>query len=285
MDYGVQGSRKTPEDEAYRILKYAVENGVNIFDNAPGYGEAESILGAFIASREEGLKVVTKLDGKTLEGVAHKDVSRIITDEALRSCTALNLDRLDGYLLHDPKHMYDREALTALNALKVQGIVGNIGVSIYSPQEALDAADNALIDYIQVPYNAFDHRLEKNGFFELAKKNKKTVFARSIFLQGLLTMNPEEIPQYIASAQCYVERFHKLCYDAGFDYVEGSLAFVKSNQSIDYLVLGVDTLKQLKEILDMYNGIENVSGSFITATKETFSDMDERVINPTLWKT
>jgi len=284
MDYGVQGFKKTDQNDVYKILEYAIENGVTTFDTASIYGGAEKILGDFIsASKEVSIKVITKLNGTCLQGVKRKEYKNVIFKEVSKSCTTLNLNKLDGYLLHNTNHLYECEILAALSELKKDGYINHVGVSVYSPEEALGAANNAAIDYIQVPYNALDHRLEKNRFFEKAAKNGKTVFVRSVFLQGLLMMRPETIPHYITSAQNSVEHFQKICGEEGYDSIEGSLAYVKNNKKIDYLIFGVNTLDQTKEIVEKYDNIDSISESFVAKIRKTFNGMDEKIVNPALW--
>ena len=284
MDYGVQGDRKTNADEVYEILKCAIDNGIDLVDTAPSYGEAEKVLGNFIAASSAAeIKVVSKLDAGCLKNIARKNYKRVIAEKIYNSCDALHMDKLDGYLLHNPKHLYVPEVLTTLDELKNAGHIDHIGASVYSPKDALYAANSELVDYIQVPYNALDHGLEKNGFFKQAKENKKTIFARSVFLQGLLTMKPERIPPHLASARDSVRTFQKICDDAGYDPVEGSIAYIKNNTSIDYLVLGVNKCGQLEEIIEKYNAIDVISESFVARIRETFGDMEEKLINPALW--
>ena len=215
------------------------------------------------AAKAKSIKIVSKLGADCLKGISRKDYKKSISEEASKSCRALNVNKLDGYLLHDPQYLYEPETLAALNELKKEGHIENIGVSVYSQEDAMFAAHSSLIDYIQVPYNALDNRLDRNGFFELAQINKKTIFARSVFLQGLLLMTPEAVPRHIESARDSIRRFRGICDEAGYDYVNGSLAYIKANNAIDYLVFGANDVGQLAEIVAGYNSIDKVAESFI----------------------
>ena len=73
--------------------------------------------------------------------------------------------------------------VAGLQKAKDSGLVKNIGVSIYDIGEALQAAELG-VDYIQVPYNVFDQRLDSTNF-DIAK-NKVKVFARSPFTRVVI---------------------------------------------------------------------------------------------------
>jgi len=285
IDYGVQGGRKNCKSEIFDILRFAIANGIDTFDTAPAYGNAEEVIGEFISAfKAPSIKVISKLGSDCIADVSPRDYKKTIAEEITKSCAALSMSKLDGYLLHDSRQLYDEDVLHVLGGLRDEGRIDNVGVSIYSPDDALLAANSEIIDFIQVPYNALDHRLERNGFFQLAKRNSKTVFVRSVFLQGLLTMDPDAFPDYVAHARDRARAFRMICTEAGYDLVDGCLAYVKNNKDIDYLVFGVNNLSQLNEIVRKFDNIDDVPESFIFRIREEFIDVDESIVNPALWK-
>src|SRR5689334_17631796 len=98
MNFG----RRTPEDEARRIVERALDAGVPLFDTANAYadGESERVLGRLLAGRRERAFVATKVGWWRKEGLRPERV-RASLDESL---ARLGTDHVDVYYLHAPDH-------------------------------------------------------------------------------------------------------------------------------------------------------------------------------------
>ena len=78
--------------------------------------------------------------------------------------------------------------------MKKNGVISKIGISIYSPSQLDLILPKFSIDIVQAPFNIVDRRILNSGWLEkLSKKNIET-HIRSVFLQGLLLMQYEKIP-------------------------------------------------------------------------------------------
>jgi len=269
--YGINNSGGKPSrEEALKILSFAYESGINIFDTANAYGKAENILGTFCKKYDlcGKIKIITKI----------KD-----PQELNKSLERLKMDYVDGCLLHEPKDMRNKKIIDSLKKIKKSGLVKNIGVSVYEPEDAVYAVKSADIDYIQIPYNIFDQRLDKTNFFELAEKNNKKVFARSVFLQGLFFMPNKEIPSSIKNAVNYLDELDKIIVKYGLSRRQIAMQFALKNKNIDYVVFGVDNIKQLKENIDIANHNINCDDC-IKEIKNKFINVEKNIISPDLWK-
>jgi aryl-alcohol dehydrogenase-like predicted oxidoreductase len=195
-EYGIQKNRKPEPEESIQLLDYAVKAGINIFDTAAAYGDAESIIGEFLSKRVErsAIAVITKLPPGVLDGIPTGDYQSAIENEIIKSLCRLNTDYLDGLLFHNAKYVFNANAMDALIQVKRSGVTGKVGISVYTPDEAIKALEYD-IDIVQLPYNIFDRRLDQLGFFEQSKARGIAVFARSPLLQGLLAMAPGRIPE------------------------------------------------------------------------------------------
>lgn len=62
-DYGIQGNGKPDPKEARKLLDAALELGISLFDTAADYGDAEVLLGDYLAKSgaRDSARVVTKL--------------------------------------------------------------------------------------------------------------------------------------------------------------------------------------------------------------------------------
>ena len=197
MDYGVHGSKQPEYNEIDGILSYAISHGIRVIDVAPVYGEAESVLGHYIKqnlSKDVELEIISKLPAGALAEKPVYEWRDTILSAVQKDISSMGVEKLKAYLFHKAACIYDDNALRAMEAVVDEGLADMIGVSVYSPDEALHAIGCDPIGIIQVPYNVFDSRRDKCGFFEDAGKAGKTVYARSVLLQGLLTMSPDELP-------------------------------------------------------------------------------------------
>ena len=281
MNYGVKGGKQPPLIEAVRLLEKAVfEFGIDCFDTAAAYGDAESVLGAFFKvhpSCKDTLLIISKLPSEALSGAQAQQYPMIMRQNAERSLSRLGLDRLDGFLFHNAADASAPVKMEALASLKELGLTRSVGVSVYRPDEALIAANNSLIDDIQVPFNVIDHRLIAAGFFE--KSNQKRVFARSIFLQGLLLM--EQIPRHVSFAQIEIEGFQSIARKYELSYHDACIMFARSVPSIEYLVIGIESPTELAQNAAALE--KAFIPEFIQDIKETFHSVDEQILMPNLW--
>jgi len=277
LKYGIKNEleRQPTTTESFNILQEALDGGISYFDTASAYGNAEDVLGDF-GLVKKGARVISKLPANVAddEGV----VLKVCTD----SLKHLQADKLDGYLFHDAKDIYRKNICDGMLKLKQEGLAENIGVSIYEPEDALYAAGQPEIDYIQVPYNVFDQRLDECGFFVKAKQNGKKVFARSAFLQGLLLMDIDKVPQNLSGAVPLIQRFEQIVGQYNFSRLEAALLYSYCHKGIDYVVFGVDTVQQLRQIIDVANKQNQFENCF-EALWGQFTKIDRKIIVPSLW--
>lgn len=277
MKYGVNNKSGQPStQEAFAILDAAVAAGIAAFDTASVYGDAERVLGEWIEARaqKDKVRVITKI-----KAVSAADVRT----EIQNSLGRLRIEHLDGCLLHVPQQLYQADMVAGLREAKQEGLTAHIGVSVYKPGDALHALETGM-DYIQVPYNVFDQRLDKTDFFDRAKESGIKVFARSPFLQGLLLMDPHALPPHLAHTRVFLERFVSLATENGLSPTEAALTFALEHGRADYVVFGTETLHQLQEIAAIASHSASRVGTWIEQAKDLFADVPLDIIDPSLWK-
>ena len=276
LGYGVSNSDGRPDiNIVERILDESRSVGIRTLDTAPGYGDAESILGYLGVS---DFKVLTKIP--SISAYEH-DVESIIRYSVDQSLARLNVPHLYGILLHDASnvdHPHSSRIIDCLVNLRETGVVENIGVSSYRPEhvDRLDLLQR--IDFIQAPVNVLDRRFVDSGFANRNAANSVNLYARSVFLQGLLLMPLERLPNYFEKHMPLFTEWHRLLEANYQDAMSVCLSFVRSCASIDQILLGVQSVEQLKEILEKYSSVVDLYqyNSIVSA--------DEALINPTEWK-
>ena len=282
--YGIQGNGQPQYDDVYNMLSYAVDHGISHFDTASVYGEAERILGRFISTNPEyadRILIISKLDPDSFKN-KKSEWDKIAVKSAKECLSLLGVLRFDTYLFHNASYVYDKEAIDALCTVRNVGLTERIGVSVYSPDEAMEALMHSQIDVIQVPYNLFDRRLDKAGFFKEAKNRGITVYARSTLLQGLALMDSERLPEKVSFAKDYLVEFEKICKRFSVSKLEAAIGYVNQKEGIDYILFGVDSQEQLEEYLSFDN--YRLSDEMIEQIDELFYDVPEKLVNPVLWR-
>jgi len=161
---GVWGEPKDPA-EARRVLRRAVELGVDLIDTADSYGPevSERLIAEALHPYPSGLVIATK-GGLTRSGPGKwAPVGR---PEYLQQCVEMSLrrlriDRVDLYQLHriDPK-VPAAETLGALKELQEAGKIRHIGLSEVSAAEIERAGKVVAIASVQNLYNLGNRQSE-----------------------------------------------------------------------------------------------------------------------------
>jgi len=162
---GAWGEPADPE-EARRVLRRAVELGVNLIDTADAYGPeiAERLIGEALYPYSPGVVIATK-GGITRQGPAKTEyVGRAgyLIQCVEMSLRRLRLERIELYQLHriDPRTPLE-ESLGALGRMQEQGKIRHIGLSEVTPTEIEDAEKIVPVVSIQNRYSLGDRRHEE----------------------------------------------------------------------------------------------------------------------------
>jgi aryl-alcohol dehydrogenase-like predicted oxidoreductase len=274
LPYGVANpSGQVSRDEACAILKQAWSSGIDTLDTAIAYGESEKRLGDFGVGE---WRVVTKLPAVP-EGCP--DIAGWVRENVAGSLNRLKLKRLYGLLLHRSQQLLSpagRTLYQALAALKDENKIEKIGVSIYDPEELDALCPGFDFDLVQAPFNVFDRRIATSGWLKRLHEAGAEVHVRSAFLQGLLLLTREVRPAAFGRWQPLWDRWDAWLADRSVTPLQACLGFVLSRPAIDRVVVGVDSVKQLREML----------ASVETAAPMPPDDLmnnDSDLINPSRW--
>ncbi|WP_048314266.1 aldo/keto reductase, partial [Crocosphaera watsonii] len=163
--------------------------------------------------------------------------------------------------------------------LKQKNLIRKIGVSVYNADQIDQVLSRYSIDLIQLPINIFDQRLLKNGYLEKLHNLGIEIHARSLFLQGLLLMNLEELPPYFTPYRTCLETYYKTLDKNGISPLKSALDFIQNISQVNCIIVGINTAEQLQEILGTFNETERLNSDFF----ESFSIENELIINPSNW--
>ena len=275
LAYGV--ANKTGQvdlNEMKAMLQFSAMKGIDTLDTAVAYGDAE------IRLKEAGgqnFHIVTKLPPVPKGCVL---VKQWVKEQVEKSLDRMGVDNLYGLLLHEP-HQFEgpisRPLFEALENLKYCGLVQKIGVSIYSPAELENLMKNCELDLVQAPFNLVDRRLHTSGWMKRLVDCGVEIHTRSAFLQGLLLMHRDQIPQKFNQWSNLWDGWHNWQADQNISAVQACLAFPMAFPQISRVVVGADSLKQLKQIIDA--STNPLGKDFPDISTDT-----ENLINPSMWR-
>jgi pyridoxine 4-dehydrogenase len=153
-------------ENAKKVLKRAVDLGVNLIDTADAYGPevSELLIAEALHPYPAGLVIATK-GGLTRPGPGQwepngqPDYLKGCVDKSLKR---LRLDRIDLYQLHriDPK-VPAEDSLGALKEMQAAGKIRHIGLSEVSPEQIQRARKVVPIVTVQNRYNIGDRKWDK----------------------------------------------------------------------------------------------------------------------------
>lgn len=281
MEYGVGNTNGKPSDEAaYAILEVARQGGVRLLDTAAGYGDSEARIGRFLERNHRAFGVCTKLP-VTQEREA--ETAGWVETAVRERLETLHVETLSCCYLHRFEQFREPGVMKALLRERESGTVERVGVSIYRPVELDEICRSGLpVDVVQVPYNVLS-AIRWEGALDRAAERGVTLYARSVFLQGLIFMDPTSEMAMRIGASRYLRSLDALAKAANCGIAEYCYGFVISSPYVDDVLVGCETIGQLRDSLAMQKRVPRFTKQMIDEARRTFADVAESVVDPTLW--
>jgi len=281
MNYGMSNLRgRTPPAEVDHILRLAADNGVQVLDTAAVYGDSEVVLGQLLAP-DHDFRIVTKTPSFKTSTIHAADAIHL-RETFHRSLENLRQGNVYGLLVHHADDLLvpgGERIFAEMQRLLEEGLVRKIGVSVYSGQQIDSILEVYTPDIVQLPLNLFDQRLLESGHLEKLKRRGVEVHARSVFLQGLLLVEPDRVPPHFRPISDELERYSRFLEENKLTRLQATLAFAAKQRDVDVILVGVTSVVELRDILSALDAISGIDLD-MSALKVT----DERMVNPSLWK-
>ena len=282
VPYGIANKTGQPgQVMATHIIRTAWENGIREFDTAQDYGLSERVLGN--AFEELGISREVKVISKFNPGLDHLD-SKALYTALEKSLNLLKVPSLYAIMVHseDLLPLWNQGLRDIIRDFQLEGKVKKAGFSVYKPSKAIDALYAEDVELVQVPTNILDRRFENAGVFDLAKEMSKTIYIRSVFLQGLILMKADEIPGDMEFARPVLKKVNALTEEFSATPQEIALGYLKEKLPEAKLIFGVDTPGQLAENINCWE--RKLPANLIPMASKYFEQIDETILNPTLWR-
>lgn len=263
--WGMAGWTASDDEQSAKSLDLAVENGVNFFDTAWGYGEghSEELLGELV-KRHPLKKIYTasKIPPKNFQWPAKPEYAfedsyptAHIMDYTHKTLKNLGLEQIDLMQFHTWDDVWsDREEWQrAIEDLKTSGKIVAMGISMnrWEPENGIKALKTGLLDAVQVIYNIFD-QAPVDALFPLCKELDIATIARVPFDEGTLTgtMTKETtfpegdwrgtyfVPENLISSVEHADALRPLI-PQGMTMAEMALRFILMNDNVSTTIPGM----------------------------------------------
>ena len=269
------------QEDVDRVVRRAVEMGVNYFDTAEAYNDGrseESLRRAFKGLDRDSVVIGSKISPSN----AQPDVLPKHCEDSLRR---LGVDTIDVYMMHYPINppsvqLYAgkaiplpsmEEAFEALVRLRDQGKIRHIGVSNFGPERLQDAFDfGATVVVNQLPYSLLSRAIEYEILPECRKRGVGIVGYVPL-QQGLLTgkyASLDEVPavrrrtrhfdsRKVKEArhtqtgaeqelQAALDGIRKICDESGLPMTRVALGWAVAKSGITCVLAGARNVRQLE---------------------------------------
>lgn len=273
-------------EECVRIIRAALDAGVNIVDTADVYseGRSEEIVGRALRGRRDEVILATKVHGAMGPGQNDRGNSRVwIAREVEHSLRRLGTDHIDLYQIHRPEADTDiEETLGALTDLQRQGKIRYLGTSTFPGWQLVEAQRVAELRGLsrprteQPPYSILVRHVEhdvlpvaerygmgvlvwspldrgwlsgryrRSGFDRSPESRAVRGAQRAEWLAALWDESRPEVQRKLD----LVEELTRLAAEAGTSLPRLSIAFALAHPAVTCAIIGPRTLEQLTDLLD-----------------------------------
>ena len=280
LDYGISNRHgQTPLEEVRSILQTAADAGIRLLDTASQYGESEVVLGRTLPETHN-FQIVTKTPSFRKNRIGPAE-ARELKETFQQSLGLLKQESLYGLMIHHADDLLapgGEYLFEAMQGLREKGLVEKVGASIYHVAQIDGIINRHKIDLIQVPLNILDQRLIRSGHLKALKELGVEVHARSIFLQGLLLMNPNDLPEQFDTVRDHLKNYHYDCAEHNVSPLSACIDFVLRLCEINKAVVGICLAHELRDILDAMSNESAMVDCAVHAWK------DELILNPSNWE-
>jgi predicted oxidoreductase len=240
-----------PVVQAQEVVETALDQGINLIDNADVYGldwggeafgAAEELLGE-VLKQSPGLRdqMVLATKGGIIPGIPYDSAKLVSACEA--SLKRLNVEQIDLYQIHRPDLLtHPSEVARVLESLRQDGKILEVGVSNFSPSQvtALQAHLPFKLVSIQPEYSALTLTALFDGTFDQAMQHNLNVLAWSPLAGGSLA-SPENLSTELREVMASLAEREKV------DLATLGIAFVLAHPSRPIPIIGTTNPDRVRE--------------------------------------
>lgn len=239
--YGISSNKKhiNIKDQLY-FLNFLYKNGFYNYDSAFAYKNSHNILGTWIKNNNIHPNIYSKLP--KLHNANKAEINNIF----FQSLKQLNLNDIRGLFLHNSKDILNSNIKPFIEDIKKNNKIKSFGISIYEEKEIYFSNN---IDIIQAPGNIFNQEIFSSDKINKLISDNVEIHIRSIFVQGLLFMQPNRIPKNLGTLIKPINYIQNFAKEINIDISILCILCVKKLMPKAKLVIGFENISQVSNFL------------------------------------
>lgn len=229
------------KDPVNFILK-SIGLGIKSIDTSPRYGNSEELIGEALKQCKKKPIISTKIDNLI------PNISK--TPKLMIESINKSIDKLGAVIdicyLHqnDVEIISDKYVHEGIRQLKNNGLIKEVGTSIYSKEELKYTLESGIFDWVQIPVNILD----TSYYHQVCKHNSNIkVAVRSIFLQGVF-FNNQWVRKSIKDHEELLSKLNfvrELCSKSSITIQQLSISYISSLQRVNQVIIGTISNEKL----------------------------------------
>jgi aryl-alcohol dehydrogenase-like predicted oxidoreductase len=270
-DYGISKKLRLSTQEVDEILNWALGK-IEELDTSEDYKGSHKA----ISKHANNFKITTKINLNQLGSI--NDLAL----KVINICEEIGIEKIERVLLrpHAADPNFTLDAVKELEKLRSIGLIASLGLTIYETKE-MDYFMGVLDVPItfQVPLNLLNRSFQEQITSNPIRYQGFNFYVRSIFLQGLVLMDPEDIPHHLTEASETIRSLNDKLTKLGSSTLEATFAFIRNQNWVTGTVVGVTSLNELKTNLNVFEEKEEIDWSFL----QDLPYPPARVLDPRRW--
>ncbi|MGW4079075.1 aldo/keto reductase [Streptomyces asiaticus] len=259
---------KAGHDDSIRVIRKALDAGINFVDTADAYGDAEEVVGKALKGRRDSIVLATKVSRPMGEDPNQQGASRRwIMTAVENSLRRLQTDHIDLYQIHRVDPTTDvEETLSAFTDLIRSGKVRAIGSSTTPASDMVEAqwvAERRKLERFhteQPPYSILNRGIERE-VLPVAQRYGMGTLVWGPLAQGLLTGRVRKGQENTLIRAGFVkhlnderridvvEQLISLAKEAGMPLTHLATAFTIAHPGVTSAIIGPRTMDHLDDLL------------------------------------
>ena len=254
-NYGISKKLRLSDQEVDGVLNGA-SGKIEELDTSEDYKGSHKA----ISKHSKNFKTTTKINLNQLGSI--KDLA----PKVINICKEIGIERIERVLLrpHAADPNFTLDAIKELEKLRLIGSIASLGLTIYETKE-MDYFIKVL-DFpitFQVPLNLLNRSFQEQITSNPIHYQGFNFYVRSVFLQGLVLMNPEDIPHHLTEASEIIRSLNNELTKLGSSTLEATFAFIRNQNWVTGTVVGVTSINELKTNLHAFEEKEEIDWSFL----------------------
>ena len=266
--YGIANQNEMSNLEAELLINHSIKSGIRSFDTAPSYGNAEEILGGILVKNLD-IRVYTKFSSNS--DIDLKSAIKSIEE----SREKLRIKQIYCVLFHNPNAHLDKNFRNLVLLILERGLAQKVGISCYDKAQVISAKSLCPeLTVFQLPENIANRKYFDSSELLNLSKSGNEILVRSIFLQGLLLMDPLNLNRKFDDAAEAIRKLSRIADEYQISISDLCMSYAISIPWATSILVSAANISQLDQITNF----KKVELNF-----DNFPIISNKILDPRNW--